>query len=66
MIRSAVCLVCFMVESPAQSGGMRSLIHPGPISGSTSIQIAAEVFPFATSHLLSFKFKYQQALPIRC
>ena len=33
MICSAVCLVHFMVESPAQSGRMRTLIHPGPISG---------------------------------
>ncbi len=23
----------FMVESPAQSGRMRTLIHPGPVSG---------------------------------
>jgi len=28
-----VCLVRFMVESPAQSGRMRTLIHPGPTSG---------------------------------
>jgi hypothetical protein len=28
-----VCLVRFMVESPAQSGRLRTLIHPGPISG---------------------------------
>ena len=33
MICSAVCLVRFMVESPAQSGRLRTLIHPGPISG---------------------------------
>jgi len=33
MICSAVCLVRFMVESPAQSGRMRALIHPGPIPG---------------------------------
>ncbi|MCP9793514.1 hypothetical protein KBZ20_17255, partial [Vulcanococcus limneticus Candia 3F8] len=33
MICSAVCLVRFMVESPAQSGRMRTLIHPGPVSG---------------------------------
>jgi hypothetical protein len=32
MIFSAVCLVRFMVESPAQSGRMRTLIHPGTIS----------------------------------
>ena len=29
MICSAVCLVRFMVESPAQSGRLRTLIHPG-------------------------------------
>ena len=28
-----VCLVRFMVESPAQSGRMRTLIHPGLIAG---------------------------------
>jgi hypothetical protein len=28
-----VCLVRFMVESPAQSGRLRTLIHPGPVSG---------------------------------
>jgi hypothetical protein len=33
MICSAVCLVRFMVESPALSGRMRTLIHPGPIAG---------------------------------
>lgn len=33
MICSAVCLVRFMVESPAQSGRRRTLIHPGPVSG---------------------------------
>jgi hypothetical protein len=33
MICSAVCLVRFMVESPAKSGRLRTLIHPGPISG---------------------------------
>jgi len=27
----------FMVESPAQSGRMRTLIYPGPIYGSTSL-----------------------------
>ena len=32
MICSAVCLVRFMVESPAQSGRLRTLIHPGPNS----------------------------------
>ena len=33
MICSAVCLVRFMLESQAQSGRMRTLIHPGLISG---------------------------------
>jgi len=33
MICSGVCLVRFMVKSPAPSGRMRTLIHPGPISG---------------------------------
>ncbi|MCP9943416.1 hypothetical protein KBY70_13565, partial [Cyanobium sp. ATX 6E8] len=33
MICSAVCLVRFMVKSPAQSGRLRTLIHPGPIAG---------------------------------
>ena len=33
MICSAVCLVRFMVESPTQSGRLRSLIHPGLVSG---------------------------------
>jgi len=33
MICSAVCLVRFMVKSPAQSGRLRTLIHPGPVSG---------------------------------
>jgi len=33
MICSAVCLVRFMVESPAQSGRLKTLIHPGPIVG---------------------------------
>jgi hypothetical protein len=33
MICCAVCLVGFMVESPAQSGRMRTLIHPGPTKG---------------------------------
>jgi len=28
-----VALVRFMVKSPAQSGRMRTLIHPGPVSG---------------------------------
>jgi hypothetical protein len=32
MICSAVCLVRFMVRSPAQSGRMRTLIHPGSIA----------------------------------
>ena len=33
MICSDVCLVRFMVESPAQSGRLKTLIHPGPVSG---------------------------------
>jgi len=33
MICSAVCLVRFMLRSPAQSGRLRTLIHPGLISG---------------------------------
>ncbi len=33
VICSAVCLVRFMVESPAQSGRLRTLIHPGPVAG---------------------------------
>ncbi len=33
MICSAVCLVRFKVESPAQSGRLRTLIQPGPASG---------------------------------
>jgi hypothetical protein len=33
MICSAVCLVRFMVESPAQSGRLKTLIHPGPVAG---------------------------------
>ena len=33
MICSAVSLVRFMVESPAQSGRLRTLIHPGPVAG---------------------------------
>jgi hypothetical protein len=33
MIYSAVYLVRFMVQSPAQSGLMGSLIHPGSIAG---------------------------------
>jgi hypothetical protein len=32
MISTAVCLVRFMVKSPAQSGRLRTLIHPGPVS----------------------------------
>jgi hypothetical protein len=28
-----VCLVRFMVESPAQSGRLKTLIHPGPVAG---------------------------------
>lgn len=32
MICSAVCLVRFMVKSPAQSGRLKTLIHPGPVS----------------------------------
>ena len=30
---TGLCLVRLMVESPAQSGRMRTLIHTGPISG---------------------------------
>ncbi len=33
MICSAVCLVRFMVGSPAQSGRLSTLIHPSPVSG---------------------------------
>ena len=33
MICSAVCLVRFMLVSPAQSGRLKTLIHPGPVSG---------------------------------
>ena len=33
MICSALYLVRFMVRTPDQSGRMRTLIHPGPISG---------------------------------
>ncbi len=33
MICSAVCLVRFLVESLAQSGRLRTLIHPGPVAG---------------------------------
>ncbi len=33
MICSAVWLVRFMVEYPAQTGRLRTLIHPGPSSG---------------------------------
>lgn len=33
MICSAVCLVRFMVESPAQLDRVRTLIHPGLTSG---------------------------------
>ena len=33
MICPGVCLVRFIVKSPAQSGRMRTLIHPGPILG---------------------------------
>lgn len=33
MMCSAVCLGRFMVKSPAQSGRLRTLIHPGPVSG---------------------------------
>jgi hypothetical protein len=36
MICSAVCLVGFMVKSPAHSDRLRTLIHPGPIKGVTS------------------------------
>jgi len=32
MICSAMCLVRFMVESPAQAGRIRTLMHPGPIA----------------------------------
>jgi hypothetical protein len=31
MICSRVCQIRFMLESPAQSGRMRTLIHLGPI-----------------------------------
>ena len=31
MICSAVCLVRFMVESPAQCGRLKTLIHPGAV-----------------------------------
>ena len=31
MICYAVCLVRFMVESQAQSGRLKTLIHPGPV-----------------------------------
>jgi len=43
MICSAVCLVRFMVESPAQSGRMRTLIHPGPVSGVHVTMAAAAI-----------------------
>lgn len=33
MICSVVCLVRFMVESPPQSGRLRTYIHPGPGPG---------------------------------
>jgi len=36
-----VCLVRFMVESPAQSGRMRTLIHPGPTSGVHVISVSS-------------------------
>ena len=43
MICSAVCLVRFMVKSPAQSGRLRTLIHPGPLSGVHVITIAEKL-----------------------
>jgi hypothetical protein len=39
-----VCLVRFMVESPAQSGRLRTLIHPGPVSGVHVTYIAGKSY----------------------
>jgi len=55
MICSAVCPVRFMVESPAQSGLMRTLIHPGPVSRVrvTALRVLrAEAFPLVSQHKL--------------
>ena len=41
MICSAVGLVRFLVECPAQFGRLRTLIHPGPISGAHVRQIGS-------------------------
>lgn len=63
MIYSAVCLVRFMVKSPAQSGRLRTLIHPGSVSGvhvnganafwvmgtvRIAVKAAAAMFPIAS------------------
>jgi len=53
MICSAVCLVRFRVESPAQSGRMRTLIHPGPISGVHVITNWQPIFFMGSSKLHS-------------
>ena len=54
MICSAVCLVRFMVKSPAQSGRLRTLIHPGPLSGVhvNILEMVKEMEPRAASKLV--------------